>query len=71
MNKKTPKVITTDEADAFLRSLSVQAQKKIAFNIKKVEMGIIDSEVYKKLEGTYIWELRTLYNGICYRLFSF
>ena len=27
--------------------------------------------IFKKLENTEIWEFRTLYNGICYRLFSF
>ena len=25
----------------------------------------------KKLEGSNIWEFRTLYDGMCYRLFSF
>ena len=29
------------------------------------------SRLRKKLENTEIWEFRTLYNGICYRLFSF
>ena len=28
-------------------------------------------DIFKKLENTEIWEFRTLYNGICYRLFSF
>lgn len=69
--RKNPKVIMTDEADAFLKSLSVQAQKKIAYNVMKVEQGVMDNEVYKKLEGSNIWELRTLFNGIKYRLFTF
>ena len=37
----------------------------------KVEQGMIDNEIYKKLEGSNIWELRTLFNGIKYRLFTF
>ena len=31
----------------------------------------MDKELFKKLENSEIWELRTLYNGICYRLFAF
>lgn len=65
------KVKTTDEADAFLKSLSVQVQKKIAFNVMKIEMGILDKELFKKLENTDIWEIRTLFNGTKYRLFAF
>lgn len=61
----------TDEANAFLKSLPVQAQKKIAYNAMKVEQDMIDNEIYKKLEGSNIWELRTLFNGIKYRLFTF
>ena len=36
-----------------------------------MEEGIREIEIFKKLENTDIWEFRTLYNGICYRLFSF
>lgn len=45
--------------------------KKIVYNIKKVEGGVMDKELFKKLDDTDIWELRTLFNGICYRLLSF
>ena len=31
----------------------------------------MDKELFKKLDDTDIWELRTLFNGICYRLLSF
>lgn len=34
-------------------------------------MVITDNELFKKLEGTEIWEFRTLYNGIQYRLLAF
>ena len=71
MNKRRSKVVTTDEADAFLRSLPLQTQKKIAYNVAKVEAGIIDNELFKKLGSSNIWELRTLFNGIHYRLFAF
>ena len=31
----------------------------------------MDKELFKKLENSEIWEFRTLFNGNCYRLFSF
>jgi phage-related protein len=34
-------------------------------------MVITDNELFKKLEGTEIWEFRTLYNNIKYRLLAF
>lgn len=30
-----------------------------------------EQRLFKKLENTDIWEFRTLYNGIAYRLFAF
>lgn len=46
-------------------------QEKITYNYKKIELGVMDKELFKKLENSNIWEFRTLYNGNCYRLFSF
>ena len=37
----------------------------------RVRKGEKDRELFKKLEGTEIWEFRTLYNRIAYRLFAF
>ena len=59
------KVVLTEEAQPF------KAQQKIYYNIFKVEEGVMKVDIFKKLENTDIWEFRTLYNGICYRLFSF
>lgn len=58
-------------AQEFLDALDTKVQQKIYFNIFKVEEGIIDSELFKKLENTEIWEFRTLFGGNCYRLFAF
>jgi len=60
-----------DEASAFVKSLPIRVQEKITYNFQKVERGIQDRELFKKLENTDIWEFRTLYNGNCYRLFAF
>ena len=65
------KVVLTEEAQAFLDAQPFKAQKKIYYNIFKVEEGVMKVDIFKKLENTEIWEFRTLYNGICYRLFSF
>ena len=45
--------------------------KKILYNIDRVAGGERNKELFKKLENSEIWEFRTLYNGIAYRLFAF
>lgn len=65
------KVLLTEEAQAFLDAQPFKAQQKIYYNIFKVEEGVRSVDIFKKLENTDIWEFRTLYNSICYRLFSF
>ena len=65
------KTIFLDEAMEFLDGLKEQARDKIIYNVRKVEGGVINNDLFKKLEGTDIWEFRTLYNGIQYRLFAF
>ena len=70
MGANNVNVFLSDEAKAFVRSLPEKAQKKVTFNIRKVEGGEMDKELLKKLNDN-IWELRTSYNGMCYRLLSF
>lgn len=61
-----------DEAEEYLRSLQPQVRKKIYFNIRKVADGVVDKNLFKKLDGNSdIWEFRTKYNGMEYRLLSF
>ena len=64
-------VVLMEEALAFVRSLPLKVQEKITYNYKKIELGVMDKELFKKLENSNIWEFRTMYNGNCYRLFSF
>ena len=71
MSNYNIKVLLMDEASAFIRSLPIKVQRKITFNYRKVEEGVMDKELFKKLEGSNIWEFRTLYDGMCFRLFSF
>ena len=65
------KTIFLEEAMNFLRSVPKQAKDKIIYNVDKVSGGIMNKDLFKKLDGTDIWEFRTLYNGIQYRLFAF
>ena len=66
-----PKVLLMKEASAFIEKQPLKAQQKIYYNIFKVEEGVMEVEIFKKLENTEIWEFRTLYNGVCYRLLAF
>jgi len=43
----------------------------VLYNVDKVAGGELDNELFKKLEGTDIWEFRTLYDKTAYRLFTF
>lgn len=65
------KLILLEDARRFLKKLPPQVMKKIIYNIDRVVGGEINAELFKKLEGTEIWEFRTLYNRNSYRLFAF
>jgi phage-related protein len=65
------RIILTVEARDFLHSLPRDAINKITYNMRKVQCGIIDNDIFKKLENSNIWEFRTLYNHNAYRLFAF
>lgn len=71
MNGQPITIVLSDEADAFVRKQPFKAQQKIAYNIRKLQSGLMEKELFKKLENSEIWELRSLFNGICYRLFAF
>ena len=71
MNERTITVILSEEANSFVRQQPFKAQQKIAYNIRKLQSGLMEKELFKKLDNSEIWELRTLFNGICYRLFAF
>lgn len=71
MGERAIRIILSDEARVFVKLQPLKVQQKIAYNIRKLESGVLDKELFKKLEGSEIWELRTLFNGSCYRLFAF
>ncbi len=57
------------EAREFLLDIGQKDREKIIYNIDKATLHN-DNELFKKLKGE-IWEFRTLYNRIHYRLFAF
>lgn len=70
--EQTPRfnIIYTEEALNFLMSLSEKAKAKVVYNIGKSRF-VLDNTLFKKLENTDIWEFRTIYGGMAYRLFAF
>ena len=52
-----------------MEKLQDKAREKVYYNIKKSQF-VRDEELLKKL-NEFIWEFRTLRNGIAYRLFAF
>lgn len=69
MEDKIFRLILSTEADEFLLSLPEKVADKIRYNIRRVQKGERDPELFKKLGDTEIWEFRTLYNKMAYRLF--
>ena len=62
-------IIFLEDAFTFLKALERKHYEKILFNIRKSQLEY-DSTLFKKLSSD-IWEFRTLYNGLQYRLLAF
>ena len=62
-------VLFLEEVFEYLKSLEVKHSEKIIYNIRKSESKT-DPELLKKLEDD-IWEFRTLYQKLQYRLLAF
>ena len=66
---KNFEIVFLDDAFEFLNGLEKKHYEKILFNIRKAQVDR-DPELFKKLKDE-IWELRTLFQGIQYRLLAF
>jgi phage-related protein len=62
-------IVFLDDAFEFLSSLEKKHYEKVLFNIRKSQAEQ-NSELFKKLKDE-IWEFRTLYQGLQYRLLAF
>ncbi|WP_031527864.1 type II toxin-antitoxin system RelE/ParE family toxin [Dyadobacter crusticola] len=69
MVEKLFEVIFLEEAFTFLKELDKKHSEKILYNIRKAQAKN-DPELFKKLNSE-IWEFRTLYQGLQYRLLAF
>lgn len=71
MERKSFRLIMSEDAKVFIDGLPKPAADKIRYNIRRVMGGERNNEIFKKLENTDIWEFRTLCNKTAYRLFAF
>ncbi len=62
-------VLFLEEARQFLKGLEEKTRIKILYNIDKAKI-LNDPKLFKKLTPN-IWEFRTKYNGLQYRLLAF
>lgn len=54
-----------------MESLAPTVLRKVFYNIRKVAGGVKDSDLFKKIGDSDIWEFRTSWQGMAYRLFAF
>ena len=64
-------IIYLEEAVDFIDKMPENARLKLLYNIELLRNGVKDDRIFKKLEGTNIWEFKSEYNGQSYRLLSF
>lgn len=62
-------VLYMEDAITYLETLPEKVQDKIAYNISKSRY-FMDNELFKKITQ-HIWEFRTRYQGMTYRLLAF
>ncbi len=62
-------ILLLGEAKAFLMTIDSKARVKILYNMDKSRYSK-DPELFKKV-SEYIWEFRTEYSGLQYRMLAF
>ncbi|MCR8559199.1 type II toxin-antitoxin system RelE/ParE family toxin [Mucilaginibacter sp. BJC16-A38] len=62
-------IIFLDDVFEFLKNLDKKHSEKILYNIRKAQIEQ-DHDLFKKLDND-IWEFRTLFQGLQYRLLAF
>lgn len=65
------KIAFLEEAKDFLQSLPSKTKAKVMYNIDRIAGGEINKKLFLKMENTDIWEFRTRYDNMIYRLFAF
>jgi phage-related protein len=67
--RKLFEIVFLNDAFEFLSGLDKKHYEKILYNIRKAQIET-DPELFKKLANE-IWEFRTLYQGLQYRMLAF
>ena len=67
--EKRFEVVFLEQAIDFMSKVDKKAKVKIYYNLDKAKLGL-DPKLFKKLTDD-IWEFRTKYAGLQYRLFAF
>ena len=67
--KSNFEVVFLEQALAFLERLDKKSRSKVIYNIDKAKLKT-DPKLFKKLEDD-IWEFRTVYAGLQYRILAF
>mgnify|MGYP003647220659 CR=1 FL=1 len=67
--EKRFEVVFLEHAIDFMSKVDKKAKAKIYYNLDKAKLGL-DPKLFKKLTDD-IWEFRTKYAGLQYRLFAF
>jgi len=62
-------ILLSDEVENFLDNLDIKIRDKILYNVDKSKTNL-DPKLFKKLTKE-IWEFRTKYGALQYRLFAF
>ena len=62
-------VIFLEQALGFFETLDLKTRQKIYYNLDKAKLRL-DPKLFKKLTDE-IWEFRTKFSGMQYRLFAF
>jgi phage-related protein len=62
-------ILFSDEVEEFLDNLDVKIRNKITYNVDRARFTL-DPKLFKKLTKE-IWEFRTIYGSIHYRLLAF
>lgn len=65
------RIFLMEEAKNFIDSLPHPVARKIYYNMRRIVDGERNSDLFKKLTSSGIWEFRTLYAETAYRLFAF
>ena len=63
-------IMLLDDARVFLKSLDMETKQEIAADLKAATLTV-NSNLFKKLQGTEIWEFRSKVNGLQYRLLAY